>query len=390
MISPQEIYRKAESRFRACLSAWLAGNDSMFPLAIRFRHLSKADEMTEAMQAVQALRDASKEGLGYGYRIEWREIRSRGFGRNRFPDRLVFDTCEDLMKYIGREEAFLAFQETVRAIRGRFPQLEPWLRKHVKLTCEIAELGIVDGLLDVCHYLVQHPRCQLFARELPVEVDTKFVERLGRKFLRPWLDILLPPSAVESTESHFERRYGLGYAAPMVHFRLLDAALLGVLNAPAGHFALPLGTAAELDVSRAPPLRFIVVENQVNFLTLPPQPATVALLGLGYAANLFRYLKWLHHRPIFYWGDIDLQGFEILSQFRTWFPQTESLLVDGETWATFAEFQVPGKPRQSSQPLNLTAAEMALFRECQSRDLRLEQEKIPQSYVVQRIGELIG
>lgn len=381
MITPEQIRKKATRRYRDCLRAWLTDDDSLFPLIIRFRHAAARDEMTRVMRAVQDLREQSKESLGYGYRIEWREIRTRRLGRNQFPDRIVFDTCEELMRYIDREEAFRNYQNTVRAIRERFPQLEPWLRSYVNATCEMAEQGIVHGLLDVCEYLCEHPRCGLFARELPVSVDTKFVERHRQVYFRPWLDILLPPGAIEATESHFERRFGLGYAEPMVQFRLLDAGLLDLFGAPAEHYGLPLSAAAALDLAPARALRFIVVENQVNFLTLPRCTGVVALLGLGYAANLFRYLKWLHHRPILYWGDIDVQGFEILSQFRTWFPQTESVFMDRQTLDGFVAYHVSGRPRQSARPLNLNEMEAALFEHCQARCLRLEQEKIPQSYI---------
>jgi len=344
--------------------------------------------MDAAIVAVHALREQSKEKLGYGYSIGWREIGSRKFGRNRFPERIVFETRGDFLRFLGRERDFAAYTEAVGAIRARFPAMEPWLRKHIAATCEIAETGIVAGLLDVCEFLVAHPRCGLFARELPVAVDTKFVERHRNRFLRPWLDILLPPGAIEADEAHFERRFGLGYPEPLVQIRLLDPALQSVFAVPANHFALPLGAAARLAPAPLPgggELHVMMVENQVNFLTLPPLPRTVALLGFGCAASRLRDLHWIAPLRISYWGDIDAQGFEILSQFRTWFPRAESVLMDRETFDRFARFQVVGVPRRSEEPLHLTSAEQDLCDACIAGNLRLEQEKIPQSWVKRRL-----
>lgn len=43
----------------------------------------------------------------------------------------------------------------------------------------------------------------------------------------------------------------------------------------------------------------------------------------------------LPHAQLYYWGDLDAQGFEILSQFRGYFPQAQSLLMDSETFNRF-------------------------------------------------------
>jgi hypothetical protein len=69
----------------------------------------------------------------------------------------------------------------------------------------------VAGMLLVVDYLREHPRPGVFARELPLPLDTKFVER-NQRILREWLDIVLPPHAIRADERHFERRYGLRYA----------------------------------------------------------------------------------------------------------------------------------------------------------------------------------
>ena len=51
----------------------------------------------------------------------------------------------------------------------------------------------------------------------------------------------------------------------------------------------------------------------------------VATLGNGVV--LLRYLSWLNNMPIVYWGDLDLEGFEILSSLRTVYRHCKYLVV---------------------------------------------------------------
>lgn len=122
----------------------------------------------------------------------------------------------------------------------------------------------------------------------------------------------------------------------------------------------------------------------MNFLTLPPLENSIALFGKGYAVQLLKSVKWLQNCSIFYWGDIDEHGFKIFSQFRTYFPQTTSLMMDEETFKTFAEFIVsdPTNPTFQNLP-NLTPPEQTLYSYLCLHKKRLEQERLPQTYVNQ-------
>ena len=41
-----------------------------------------------------------------GYSIEWREVNSRKFGKNRFPVRILFETQDDLLRFTGKQREF--------------------------------------------------------------------------------------------------------------------------------------------------------------------------------------------------------------------------------------------------------------------------------------------
>jgi hypothetical protein len=88
---------------------------------------------------------------------------------------------------------------------------------------------------------------------------------------------------------------------------------------------------------------------------------------------------------ITYWGDIDIEGFEILSDLRSLFPHTQSMLMNQETLLCWRHLAVAGTGRQLSVPANLTSEERDAFSLCLKDNLRLEQERLPQKAVLQAI-----
>jgi len=370
MTNPREIRRKAENLYGEFLRTWAAGTaDAFFPRVVPADRRPEGNP-AEAARAVRELREGSKERLGYGYAVEWEEVKSRQFGRNPFPRRIVFETRGDLLRLIGKQREFDAIVAAAAAVREAFPELTDWVTENLRA---LAELGPdVAGLVAVTRHFLAHPRPKCFARELPVPVDTKFVER-NRGVLRLWLDRLLPPHAIRADEEHFERRFGLRYAEPDLFIRFLDPCLQIRLGFPCPALALPLSTAAALDVGDA---AVVVVENKVNLLTLPKETGQLALGGLGRGITLLQHVPWLRTASIFYWGDLDVDGFEILSSLRRLFPQTRSVLMDFRTLARQRAIAVCGNGRCPPMPVNLTAAESAAFEACASENIRIEQERL--------------
>lgn len=384
MVDPDEIRRKAENLYRGCLRAWLEGDETFFPRVVPARKTLDASDIAGAVESIRRLREGSKEALGFGYTVEWQEVRSRTFGRNTIPARILFETRDDFLRFVGKSKEFAAFTDAVTRLRAEFPDLGPWVRSNVQRLIESAP--DLDGLLGVVRFLREHPRPKLFPRELPVPVDTKFVER-HKSVLGEWLDLVLPPHTIRADEEHFERRYGLRYAQPHLHVRLLDPELQRDLGFPCPEFSLPLETLAGL-----PPLphAVFIVENRVNLLTLPPLPRTLGLGALGKGVTLLRYLPWLGSVPVAYWGDLDVQGFEILSSLRAIFPQARSVLMDAATLERWEHLCTSGNAPGLAGLPHLTVAERAAYDRCRDQNLRLEQERLPKDAVLGAISCLSG
>ena len=379
LLQPDDIKTKAERQYGKFLSAWLSGEE-FFPLLVP--GIGVPDEnLGVAQQQVQLLKSGSKEAIGYGYSIEWQERNSRQHGRNLFPVRVVFETQDDFLRFIGRQREFVGYAASVERIRRQFPALELWLQSNRALLIE--HRSSIDGLLDVVDYMVRHPCPGVFVREIPVSVDTKFIEQHVR-ILEPWLNILLPPETIRADERHFERRFGLRYAEPQVMLRFLDQKLQRTFGSPWRECSVPLHALADSPIAAE---TVIIVENKVNLLAFPEVPSSIAIGGIGNGIVDLTYIPWLANRTLWYWGDLDVEGFEILSRLRIRFPGTRSFLMDDATLNQWSDkLAVPGNVRSREVPPMLTKTETAAFRLCVTGNLRVEQERIPQAAVLEAVN----
>jgi hypothetical protein len=94
---------------------------------------------------------------------------------------------------------------------------------------------------------------------------------------------------------------------------------------------------------------------------------------------------------LFYWGDLDRDGLHILATLRHRFPQARSLFMDIGTLEqhhSLATTIIDSRTTDTPEPAELTETELAAYRLCRSRSLRLEQEHIPQALVNKRLADL--
>jgi len=90
--------------------------------------------------------------------------------------------------------------------------------------------------------------------------------------------------------------------------------------------------------------------------------------------------KWLKDKEIFYWGDIDSDGFAILSQIRGYFPQIKSIFMDQSVFDKFSNFIVEYKSKVTNKKLEyLTNDELKLYSSLSNK--RLEQERLPFEFI---------
>jgi hypothetical protein len=213
-------------------------------------------------------------------------------------------------------------------------------------------------------------------------VDTKFIQR-HQATLRQWLDLLLPASAIDVNETRFARRFGLRDGQEHRAIRILDLQLREELGLPFDELSLPLRSAATLPVKNA---TVIIVENNLNLLTLPRIPRGLGIRGEGNSVNRLEQLRWLEMNRVLYWGDIDVEGLVVLSRLRNLFPHAESVLMELDAIRQHEKDQIEGSGAMVAAPTNLTTAEAEAFHYCLNGNRRLEQERISQPYVDQALS----
>lgn len=376
MITPAEIRLKAERQYLPCVQGWVRG-EPFVPLS--FPAGKSATDFAGLRAEVQRLQAGEKSAGSLGYRLEWQTQQKRGLNTQTLPVRVWLDTLEDLLYLSGKTREFADFCQDVMLLRDQLPQLEGWVERSPRKLIE--QHTDWPDLLTVCRYFLEHPRPGLYIRELPINVHTKFIEQ-HQGILRELLEEILPTEAFVAEAPTFQQRFGLREEEPLVRVRFLDNQLRQRYALPLDEISAPCSQLAELDFSGQ---TCMITENKMTFLTLPRLAGTFAILGGGFGVGALATIPWLRACPILYWGDLDAQGFQILSQLRAFLPHVTSLMMDEFTFATFATFSVPGTPCRARVLPFLTLEEHALFLRLAQETLRLEQERISHVYVLEQI-----
>jgi len=360
-----------------------------WPLRYPLRHPAAGELGSRFAEAQKWVQRWCAHEEKHDFQLEWRDINSRDIGRNELPVAIQFDYPEDAQALIGKRRAGRDYTRLCEQITISCPDLLDW--------CACKPLAVLElqpawpRLLHVIHWLRQHPRPNVYIRQLELpDVDTKFIESY-KKVLGELLDEVLPPEQIASDArgiSGFEQRYGFLNKPAQIRFRLLDPNLyiqeLSDLQIPVTDFArLTL-----------PVQQIVITENEINGLALPNMPGAMVIFGLGYGLDSLKQANWLADKTIHYWGDLDTHGFAMLDQLRSYFPQVQSLLMDRATLLAHEPLWGEEPKPTRKQLSRLTDHEQALYEDlCLDRlapALRLEQERIGFEHVKAALAGLGG
>ena len=380
MITPKEIKDKAERKYISFLQT-LVENKPFEKLVIRGDKSYTKSSLSEFEKEIQQIISQSKEKKGFGYTLEFQQVKTKSLGMQDLPTSIYFDTQKDLLKFLGKDKEVELYLLSVERILKKFPELKDWVIKNsIKVIQNQAEW---ESILNVCQYFRENPKPNLYIRELPINVHTKFVER-KQAVIKDLLDVLISEH-LNNDEKQFEKRFNLKYSEPQIRFKILYKEISQIYFSGLDDLAIPV---SQFETLNLPIKKVLVVENKTTlytattFLTLPKMEKTIAIFGSGYSVANLKNVKWFENIELLYWGDIDVQGFEILSQFRGYFQQTKSILMDLVTFEKFFDHDL-GTPTNISTILYLTDSEQELYDILKTNNWRLEQEKIPFDYVNQ-------
>lgn len=388
MIDSKIIKEKGLRAWKSYLQSIVTGVP-FFPYSIRFSKPTPGEALKNFSMLdgwIKELKGKSKDFLGYGYSVDFSQINNRQIGRQRIPEKIYFETEMDYLKFIEFTKESELFKKSFKLLNSRYPILYDWVLKYPQKL--IDNCYILDDLLKVLDFFVLNPKPGIYVREIAAGVHSKFIEN-NKGIIRELLDIVIEKD-VNISENDFEKRFNLKYPEPLVRMKILDKQISKKYFSGITDLSLTVTEFSELNI---PVENVIVIENKtsfsniLNFLTLPDIKNTIALFGNGFGVNLCGRALWLNNTKIKYWGDIDTHGFIILSNFRKYFPATESVMMDEETFEMFSSLSVEGEVVSKYQDLRLSKDEFELFQRLNIKGTknRLEQEFISNDYAVSKL-----
>ena len=145
----------------------------------------------------------------------------------------------------------------------------------------------------------------------------------------------------------------------------------------------------------------LISENKDTAIGFPAVPGGIAVEGEGRGAGAISSAPWVRSTPsIIYWGDMDIDGLEILNEFRAAGLHVESILMDADTYRHYERYGTNldrhGKSlsaRAAREVPYLNADERELYdllTSGRAPTLRIEQERIPLAVAHRHLSHVLN
>lgn len=330
-------------------------------------------------------RKAPKASDGHPlWRVEEKRKQTVSFGKQLMPVRVFIDTPEDAMALLGLTKKKKEFLAGLSAVESQMPSLRDWyLTYFVRIFSE----DFFPLALSIARFMLEQEQREGYLREMAIPgVDTKFLE--NHNFLvRTLWNALFPENTAESSDELWEKLFVQKVPTPSICVRSLDEHLRF-----AGVRKLFLSQDDIADF-QPPHRRIFITENKVNGYTFPDAEDSLILFGMGYGVlEMAESAPWLADKEIYYWGDLDHDGFNILSNLRKVLPEMKihSFLMDKETLLAYVDPKVKDTGNTTTIPDYLTVSEKMAWKLIHDNGWRLEQERIPHEEVEWAVESLLA
>ena len=352
MLTTKEIRDKAERSYKDFLLSVLR-REVFFPFHIKGNKGNANLPLQDLYPALKHLIDSSKEKIGYGFTLTYKEVNTRHSGIMTMPDAIFFENPKDFLQFIEKENDFLAFRKAVEATKRHAPTLLTWAEENILKVQKNA--AIWEDILTIVLYFQKHNQPNCYWRQLPIDVDLSEMEA-HQTLIGELLNVVLPPSAIVQTEQQFEPRFGLRYDEPMLHIRFLDENQ----TSPFGkNIIFPLSQIADLEAINFEKVYFITDKNV--FLAFPDLEKSIAIFW-EHDNDVFAKAPVFASKKCYYNNNITSKSFQHLSEMRTFLPYLTPFLMDKTTFDTFSKHhQTQKNANQSNFLLHLTPDEQIFY-----------------------------
>lgn len=379
---PQDIHIEVKKKWKnGDILRQYVKEDGLFPISITLKR-PKGDELTdnysEIIKWVDLLRRNNKESKKFGYELLEKEVNYRNIGKNIMPTHAIIPTIDDAIKMLGVGSLVKIFLDNKKMLLDRWDNLETWVLKNPHML--IDKIGSnCNDIVSVLMWFEQNTKRYMYCREISIGgVDTKFIEE-NKTILNGLLEVILPQTQINIDEKSFEKKFGLKQKPLRIRFRVLDETMK---YQEFSDLEVLLDEFCKLSANFK---NVFVTENEINFLSFPSVKNSCIIFGKGYGVDIFKYINWLKDKNVYYFGDIDTHGFNILSRARGFVPNVKSFLMTEEILLAHKEFWVLEDKQFLSEIANLDDVEKELVFKLQNNifgnHIRLEQERVHFSYV---------
>lgn len=381
MITPSQIQKKAFRHYKAFLTAVLT-RAHFFPLSIKGNKGKANQPMDELFPALKRLLEGSKSKKGFGYTVTLKTVQTRHAGERSMPDKIYFENVEDYVKFIDKEQEFLAFRKVAMQSQKILPSVLPWMQENpLKVT---KNLAVWPSILVVGKYFLDNPKPKIYTRTLPLDLPTTFVEN-HTAILTDILNAILPPEAINQSATHFEKQFGLLYEEPIIRIRSLAEEVLS--DWTIDDISITLSTWQK----QSPKVKNIFISTDLlNFLRFPKHLESLIIYGDASSLNVLHEIEWLVDKTIFLWTDINIEGFLLLAKLRQKNLSIQSFLLDQLTFKKHIDFATSSTKNSTTILSGLTPNEQdfLLYLNNLEEKNTLLQKHISQKYLKKKLRQL--
>ncbi|WP_432784534.1 hypothetical protein AAEX37_01494 [Oligella sp. MSHR50489EDL] len=370
----------------------LLGGDLDFPVSLSLKSPASGNAILDNLEhfriyVEQWRRFAAKASATTECEIIWKQQSYQRLSSQQVPTQLIASNADALVHFIGGEvlqqwrkiNALLEYLIVGINCSDSFA-LRKVLITHLS-TLEQMSSAQLDLLLRLIPQLRANLGAACYLRALPViGVDTKFIEqysfliedmlsivqdaRVKELGLLNWLGCTVKPKDWLLVRPLCERQ-----RAKFANIDILRLSTETLMNYPL--------TAKNI----------LIIENEQSCLGLNQLADTIAVAGGG------KNLAWLaadclSDKRVAYWGDIDSEGFAMLSKARQKLPHLTALMMSEREVLRFEDRMVAEPDSVFKEPEYLSGEELKLFLDLRAdvyRGRRLEQERLDRDYIEEMV-----
>ncbi len=272
-------------------------------------------------EAVRYYQSLEKTADRKGWTIEWESWKSKKLGTQQWPAAISIDSPGDLLYLTEKQQEFDEFTKTLRYILQQKTVLSKWLAEKPECVLEYKEEW--PGLFAVVDFLFTNDVSDYYLRNIPVPVHTKFIETY-KTIIWSILSFINPDRFSIDGQS-FEQTIGVKPKPFLFTLRWLDRSMAETHTNGIAVMGLAVEELRQLNWQ---PREIWVVENETALYMLPENAGGLAIWSRGKALSLLNDIPLFNNTSVYYWGDLDEDGFAMLNDFRGLYPHVQSRFMD--------------------------------------------------------------